>query len=233
MLNENAKIILVSGGKGGVGKSSVCAGLARGFNSIGMATGILDADITGPSQHVLFPTSNVIANKNAISIPLIDEIAVCSMGYFSETGSSLVWMDETIRSLFYTLLYESTWPILDVLIVDLPPSSGSVTRILLEFLDATNTIFVTTSSQLALADLRRDITYHRRLGSRGLGIVNNMAFIKCDNCGAINIISNSLDVEKISIETNLPILATFPYDYKIFNGNGCKEFARGCYGLIK
>lgn len=232
MLNKDVKILLVAGGKGGVGKSSISAGLASAFSMDGHSVGLLDADITGPSQSTLFPFDNVRAVGTSIEIPIFNGVAICSMGYFSERDSALVWSEETISSLFYSFLCEADWPKAELLIVDLPPTSGEVARILLDFFDCTNTVFVTTGTALSAADLRRDIAYHRRLQSHPIGIIENMAYFQCNHCNEKIYFSDNTILKDVTDETGLPLLIQLPYDRSIVKGYQLRNIVKECWQLL-
>ena len=224
MFYSDVPILLVSGGKGGVGKSSISAGIANAFCAKGFRVGMLDADLTGPSQSVLFP--GTMRAKGSLLIPAVCEnISVCSMGYLSENPSALVWSEDAARSLFERFLFKTEWGCLDMLVVDLPPTSGMITRVLMEFFEYASTVFVTTGSQLALADCRRDITFHRKLENNGIGIIHNMAYHECNVCGARQAIGASCDLDAFARDVGLPILARLPYCDAIVDGGALAEVA--------
>ena len=224
MFYSDAPVLLVSGGKGGVGKSSVSAGIANALCAKGFRMGVLDADLTGPSQSVLFP-GEMRAEGSLLVPAACGNISVCSMGYLSEDPSALVWSEDAARSLFERFLFKTEWGRLDVLVVDLPPTSGTTTRVLMEFFERASTVFVTTESQLALADCRRDVTFHRKLENNAVGIIHNMAYHECGACGARQPIGASDELDAFARDAGLPVLARLPYCDTIADGEALAEVA--------
>lgn len=217
MFYSKTPVLLVSGGKGGVGKSSVSAGLANAIARLGAHVGLLDADINGPSQSFLF-AGQMTAESTLLRPVRHGNVAVCSMGYLSENPSALVWSDDAARSLFSRLLFQTEWGAIDLLIIDLPPTSGVITRLLMKHIEHADTVFVTTASHLALADCRRDLTFHRRFENNALGIIHNMAYMECRECGKRMPIGEIEFLNTLSRETGIPVLARLPYDIGIADG---------------
>lgn len=217
MYYDNAPVVLVSGGKGGVGKSSVSAGIVKALAHNGLHVGLLDADLTGPSQSVLFG-GQMSASGDSLVPMHSGNVSVCSLGYLSESPSALVWSEDAMRSLFARFLFETAWGDIDLMVVDLPPTSGAVTRLLMERIERAGTVFVTTASDLAIADCRRDITFHRKLENNPLGIIHNMAYIKCVDCQHFQPIGTDESLNSLADEVGLSILAKLPYDDRIACG---------------
>ena len=229
----NTDIILVSGGKGGVGKSTISAGLAKSLAKTGLNVGLLDADVSGPSQHYLFPDAKMVAHENKLLPALIDGVYVASMGYLSESTSAIVWSDDIGRGLMSTLLNNVLWGKLDLLVVDLPPSTSPVTRILLEFIEKAWVVFVTTGSALSMADCKRDIMFHRRLETYPLGIVENLSYVLCPDCNKKLHLFDSYEVEKIAAGNGLEVLSQFPFSNTILSYGIMDTLAERCILAIK
>ena len=214
---RNSKVIMISGGKGGVGKSTVAVGLAKALAKAGFSVGLFDADISGPSQHLLCAEGKMCAENGYLNPAIVDGVQVVSIGYLSETDSAVVWSEDTVRGLIDTLINQTRWCSPEIIVVDLPPSTSAVARILLEFIDNAGVIFVCTASPLSIADCNRDIAYHFRLETIPLGIIENLSFIQCHSCGITQRNFDSKGIEEMAQRTGLNILARFPYSDAIQN----------------
>jgi len=202
--------ILVAGGKGGVGKSTVSAGLARALVASGLVVGLLDADVSGPSQHDLFPGGRMTSAVGELRPALVDGVWVASMGYLSDRSSCLVWSPAALDSALRTLTDSLLRLQVGVLIVDLPPGAAVALPALAESLPNARSLFVTTGSVLAVADCRRDIAYHRRLELQPLGIVENFASIECPDCHRTRPMHARSEIDGLSAEQELDVLDRVP-----------------------
>lgn len=221
---RNSKIIMISGGKGGVGKSTVAAGLVKALAMANYSVALLDADLSGPSQHIFF-AEGVIRAENGLLIPaIVDSIQIVSMGYLSQVESAIVWSEDTARSLVKTFINQTKWISPEILVVDLPPSTSPVTRILLEFLEKAYVVFVCTISKLSIADCNRDIAYHRRLETIPFGIIENLSTDYCHQCDYNNQFLSSKGVEEMAHQNGLSILARFPFSNNLHDEPAMKDF---------
>lgn len=176
------RIIAVASGKGGVGKSSVAAALARALKREGLRVGVLDADIYGPSQPKLFGLENakpITTEAHMIEPPISEEgIAVMSIGFFVDPSQALVWRGPMATSALKQLIHQTHWGELDTLVVDLPPGTGDIHLSITDNLKLTGALIVTTPSDLALSDVIRgvDMLKNENIAVPILGIINNMAY---------------------------------------------------------
>ena len=179
------RVIAVASGKGGVGKSTVAANLAVTLASQGYRVGILDADIYGPSQPLLFgvpdylPASEGTEGGDPEIVPAESlGVKIMSIGFFIAPGDALVWRGPMAVNALRQLIRQSAWGALDWLLVDLPPGTGDVHLSLVRELEVDGAIIVSTPGALALADVRRGVEMFRAEGIDVpvLGIVENMAW---------------------------------------------------------
>jgi ATP-binding protein involved in chromosome partitioning len=183
-LPEVARIVAVAGGKGGVGKSTVTANLALSLAAKGYRVGVLDADIYGPSQPVLFGVEDylpVSEGENAASAIVPAEsmgVKIMSIGFFISPRDALVWRGPMATNALRQLIRQTAWGPLDWLLVDLPPGTGDVHLSLIQELELDGAIVVSTPQSLATSDTRRGVEMFRGegVGVPVLGIVENMAW---------------------------------------------------------
>lgn len=171
-------VIAVASGKGGVGKSTVATNLAVGLRKLGYATGLLDADIYGPSLPLMMNVSArpVITSDQRVAPPLAYGVKCLSMGLVVDPGEAMIWRGPMVMDLVRKLLQETVWEPLDVLVVDLPPGTGDAQLTLVQAIDLSGAVIVTTPQEVALADAVRGIRMFERLGVPLLGLVENMAY---------------------------------------------------------
>jgi len=177
-------IIAVASGKGGVGKSTVAAGIATVLNAAGAKVGILDADIYGPSIPILFGVENGIiemdmVNGKELMRPVVsNNIKLFSIGFLSKPNEAIVWRGPMVSSAIKQFMNGVNWGELDYLIVDLPPGTGDVQLTLVQNLPLTGAVIVSTPQKLAVADAGRACAMFKMEAVKVpiLGIVENMSF---------------------------------------------------------
>ena len=178
------KIIAVASGKGGVGKSTVTANLALALAGEGFRVGVLDADIYGPSQPMLFGVEDYLPaaetdNSDAAIVPAESHgVKVMSIGFFIDRRDALVWRGPMATNALRQLVRETAWGELDFLLIDLPPGTGDVHLNVAGELALDGAIVVSTPGELSLADVRRGVAMLRSEGIDipVLGVVENMAW---------------------------------------------------------
>ena len=177
-------IIAVSSGKGGVGKSTITANLAVSLVSLGYKVGVLDADIYGPSMHIMFglegatPSSVEVNGKNRIKPLESHGVKLLSIGFFAQSEQAVVWRGPMASKALNQLLLDAHWGNLDYLIVDLPPGTGDIHLSLVQSIPLTGAIVVSTPQPIALADAKKGINMFTMdsINVPVLGIVENMAY---------------------------------------------------------
>jgi ATP-binding protein involved in chromosome partitioning len=178
-------VIAVSSGKGGVGKSATSVNLAYALQKEGARVGILDADIYGPSVPIMLgnPRAHPDSRDNRTMFPLMVEgIAANSIGYLVDSESASIWRGPMATKALKQLIYETKWPLLDYLIVDLPPGTGDIHLTLAQQVPLSAAVIVTTPQTIATADAKKGIAMFEKLEIPVLGIVENMSYFEC-KCG--------------------------------------------------
>jgi len=190
-----ARIIAVASGKGGVGKSTVAANLAVALGARGLAVGLLDADIYGPSVPLLFgvrrgagagDSGQDVGASDAEGrfIPVVRHgVRLVSMGFFVADGAPLIWRGPMLAKALGQFLRDVVWGDLDVLVVDLPPGTGDVQMTMTQQVALDGGIIVTTPQDVALADVERGVKMFQQAEVPVIGVIENMSFHVCPGCG--------------------------------------------------
>lgn len=178
-------IIAVASGKGGVGKSTTAANLALALAANGQRVGLLDADIYGPSM----PRMMGIAGKpespdGKVLSPMIGHgIKVMSMGFLVAEDTPMIWRGPMVMSAIQQMLRDVAWGELDVLVVDMPPGTGDAQLTMAQNVPLAGAVIVSTPQDIALLDARKGLNMFRRVDVPVLGIIENMSYFCCPNCG--------------------------------------------------
>ena len=177
-------IIAVASGKGGVGKSTVATNIAVGLQKLGFSVGLIDADIYGPSAHVMFDLAT--AKPETIEVdgvskikPIVSyNVKVLSLGFFAEANQAIVWRGPMATKALNQLISDAHWGPLDFMIIDLPPGTGDVHLSLVQAVPLTGAVIVTTPQEVALADARKGVEMFKipSINVPVLGLVENMAW---------------------------------------------------------
>jgi ATP-binding protein involved in chromosome partitioning len=180
------RIVAVASGKGGVGKSTTAANLALAFAARGLAVGLLDADIYGPSVPRLMGTAAKpeLGAGGKLTPVAAHGLKVMSIGFMVEPETALIWRGPMIDSALTQMLRDVAWAPLDLLLVDMPPGTGDAQLTLAQKTPLDGAIVVSTPQDLALIDARRGVAMFEKAGVPVLGIVENMSTFVCPHCGA-------------------------------------------------
>ena len=178
------EIIIVASGKGGVGKSTVAAGLALSLASEGYSVGLMDADIYGPSVPTLFnlgnehPEASEQDGKTRIEPFVRFGIKVMSIGFFIHPEQAVLWRGPLVSNTLKQMLSDTNWENLDYLVIDTPPGTGDTHLTLLQQYEISGAIIVTTPQRIALSDVQKAISMfqNEHVGVPVFGIVENMAW---------------------------------------------------------
>tara|TARA_B100000700_G_C14977176_1_gene824465 strand:- start:197 stop:1324 length:1128 start_codon:yes stop_codon:yes gene_type:complete len=177
-------IIAISSGKGGVGKSTITANLAVALSDFGYKVGVVDADIYGPSMHIMFdlegsvPETINIEGKSKIN-PLENYgVKILSIGFFAQSNQAVVWRGPMATKALNQLIWETHWGELDYLLIDLPPGTGDIHLSLVQSVPVTGAVVVTTPQAIALADAKKGVNMFQleSINVPVLGIVENMSY---------------------------------------------------------
>jgi ATP-binding protein involved in chromosome partitioning len=178
-------IIAVASGKGGVGKSTTAVNLALGLRDLGLKVGILDADIYGPSIPKLFAIKEKPQTIGGKRLKPIERhgLAVMSIGFLVDEDTPMIWRGPMVISAITQMLREVEWGKLDVLVVDMPPGTGDAQLTMAQQVPLKGAVIVSTPQDLALIDARRGVAMFRRVNVPVLGVVENMSYFLCPECG--------------------------------------------------
>jgi ATP-binding protein involved in chromosome partitioning len=177
-------IIAVASGKGGVGKSTTAVNLALGLRDLGLKVGILDADIYGPSLPKLLAIREKPQTIGGTRLKPITRygLTVMSIGFLIEEETPMIWRGPMVMSALTQMLREVEWGTLDVMVVDMPPGTGDA-QLTMQQVPLKGAVIVSTPQDLALIDARRGIAMFKRVNVPVLGIVENMSYFLCPQCG--------------------------------------------------
>ncbi|MCB1427307.1 MAG: Mrp/NBP35 family ATP-binding protein [Brucellaceae bacterium] len=178
-------IIAVASGKGGVGKSTTTVNLALGLKELGLAVGILDADIYGPSMPRLLKLSGNPELASAKKLKPMERygLKVMSMGFMVDEDTPVIWRGPMVMSALKQMMNEVEWGELDVLVVDMPPGTGDAQLTMAQSVPLAGAVIVSTPQDLALIDARKGLNMFNRVDVPVLGLVENMSYFICSNCG--------------------------------------------------
>jgi len=198
-------IIAVASGKGGVGKSTIAVNLALALKEAGLAVGLLDADIYGPSAPTMLGVRSVPDTPGLKILPAeVFGLKVISIGYFVPADSPMIWRGPMVMKAVEQFLHDVDWGRLDCLVVDLPPGTGDAQLTLVQKVPVDGAVIVTTPSDVALIDARRGLQMFNQVKVRVLGIVENMSYFICPHCSQrTNIFSSgggALTADRLDVE---------------------------------
>ena len=184
LLADVGAIIAVASGKGGVGKSTVAVNLAVALARSGLRVGLLDADIHGPSQPTMLGlhVRPEVANGQMVPLEAFGLKAI-SMGLLVDPDTAMIWRGPMVMGALTQLMGEVAWGPLDVMVLDLPPGTGDIPLTLAQRTTLKGALIVSTPQDVALIDARRAVAMFRKVGVPILGLIENMSFFCCPNCG--------------------------------------------------
>jgi ATP-binding protein involved in chromosome partitioning len=209
------RIIAISSGKGGVGKSTIAVNLACTAAQAGLSVGLLDADIYGPSLPVLLGYHDQLPVGQNGPLPLEKfGIKAMSIGFLIEEGQPLIWRGPLVNKALEQLMSETRWGHLDVLFLDLPPGTGDVQLTLAQKYQLTGALVVTTPQDIALSDVRRGAVMFQTVHVPVLGIIENMSYYNCTHCGHLSHPFGKGGGEREAQALGLPLLGCLPLDQR-------------------
>ncbi len=214
------KIIAVLSGKGGVGKSMVTSLLAVELSRAGKKVGVLDSDITGPSIAKIFGFNGEIYGDDTGIFPYESESGIKSVSInmmLEDKEAPVLWRGPILGGVIKQFYSEVHWGELDYLLIDMPPGTGDVALTVFQSLPVDQVVMVTTPSKLVSMVVAKAINMTKEVKVPVVGLVENMAYVKCDNCGHNINIYNSDDTENVASKYNLDVVSKLPIDPKLAN----------------
>lgn len=177
-------IIAIASGKGGVGKSTITANMAVSLSKMGFKVGILDADIYGPSMHLMFdvekerPISVKIEGRSKMKPIENYGLKLLSLGFFTNPNQAVIWRGPMASKALNQLIFDADWGELDFLLIDLPPGTGDVHLSIVQALPINGAVIVSTPQTIALADAKKGVAMFQQESIQVpvLGIIENMAY---------------------------------------------------------
>jgi ATP-binding protein involved in chromosome partitioning len=206
------RIIAVASGKGGVGKSTTAVNLAIAFSQGGLKTGLLDADIYGPSiPRMLNVGGKPESTEEKKLIPLERHgLKIMSMGFLIPEDTPMIWRGPMVHSAITQLFKDVQWGELDMLVVDLPPGTGDAQLTMAQNVPLSGVIIVSTPQDIALIDARKGLLMFRRVDVPVLGIVENMSTFICPHCGKHSHIFGHGGAREEAEKLRVPFLGEVP-----------------------
>ena len=219
------KIIAISSGKGGVGKSTVSVNTALALKNLGYSVGILDTDIYGPSIPLLLNVKhgNPEVTKEEKIIPLkAYDMPFISFGLFTNDEDPVIWRGPMLGGVINQFFFDVEWGELDYLILDLPPGTGDVPLSIVQKTFVDGVVVVSTPQEVALQDSRKGLNMFKKLETPIIGMVENMSYFVCDSCNKKHEIFGRGGVQKEAKKLAVDFLGEIPLDPRITDeSNDC------------
>ena len=211
-------IILVSSGKGGVGKSTTTVNLALALQKLGLKVGVLDADIYGPSIPTMLGNAGRTPMIEAEQFVPIEAygMAVLSIGHLTgDNNTPVAWRGPKATGALMQLFNQTLWPNLDVLMIDMPPGTGDIQLTLAQRIPVTGAVIVTTPQNVALLDATKGIELFNKVQIPVMGVIENMSTHICSHCGHEEQIFGTGGGDQLSAQYNIPLLGRLPLNAQI------------------
>ena len=211
------KMIGIVSGKGGVGKSFVTSALAAEMQRRGYRTGVLDADITGPSMGKVFGIYEKAMGDGELMYPAFTKTGiqlVTSNMLLQSDDQPIVWRGPVVAGLIKQFYQEVFWDRVDYLFVDMPPGTGDVPLTAFQSFPLDGIIVVTSPQDLVSMVVEKAINMARMMNIRVLGLVENMSWVECPDCGSKMYVFGESHIEEIAGKYGLEVLARIPLDEK-------------------
>lgn len=209
-----SEIVLVASGKGGVGKSTIAVNLACALQRLGLAVGLLDADLFGPSvARMLGSGEGLLARDDGRAAPALSHgVHSVSIGNLLAPEAAVPWKGPLVAQAIVQMFREVAWPDLDVLLVDLPPGTGDVPLTILEQFQVTGAVVVTTPERLSTVDAERAVALFHEHDIPVFGVVRNMGTYVCPCCGERQPLFETADPVPVARNAHVADLGAVPLE---------------------
>ena len=225
------KKYIVMSGKGGVGKSSVAVNLAVGLALQGKKVGLIDADLHGPSVAKMLGLQNAMASGTETAIKPIElldgNLKVISVQFMLEKeDDAVIWRGALKHSIINQFVGSVVWGDLDYLFIDSPPGTGDEPLSIVQTItDLDGAVVVTTPQEVSVFDVKKSISFCKKMNLKVFGIVENMAGFACPSCGEITSIFGEGGGESVAENADAPLLGSIPLDpVMVVSGDSGKAF---------
>ena len=210
------RFVAVASGKGGVGKSTTAVNLAVALQLEGLRVGLLDADVYGPSQPRMLGVSGRPAAAGGDMVKPLENYGVklMSMGLLVPDDTAMIWRGPMVQSALTQMLDAVAWGVLDVIIIDLPPGTGDIQISLAQQVNLAGAIVVSTPQDIALLDVVKALTMFEKAEVPVLGMIQNMAFWQCPDCGRTDHIFGDGGAAREAKKRGIELLVKFRYPWR-------------------
>jgi ATP-binding protein involved in chromosome partitioning len=204
-------VIAVSSGKGGVGKSTISTNLAAAWARAGYRVGLMDADIYGPDIPTMFGASEKPRMRDEQVIPVeAHGVKLMSLGFLVGEDTPAIWRGPIIMGIVRQFLHQVAWGELDYLIVDLPPGTGDAQLSLVQLVNVSGAVMVTTPQDVSVQGVLKGIRMFESVDVPVLGVVENMRGFVCPNCDSVHELFGSGGGEALAASIGVPFLGAVP-----------------------
>ena len=206
--------VAIASAKGGVGKSTVTTNLALSLAQSGAKVGLLDADIYGPSLPILMGASGEpeLTPQNKMVPVRSHGISMMSVGFIAGEDTPVIWRGPLLGQAVQQFLHQVEWGELDYLLIDLPPGTGDIPLTLSQSIGLSGALIVTTPQQVSLEDVKRGIAMFEQVEVDVLGVVENMSYFVCADCGERHEIFNAGGGSDLAANLGLNFLGEIPLE---------------------
>ena len=210
-------IVAVASGKGGVGKSTTAVNLALGLAAAGHSVGMMDADIYGPSLPRMMGISGRPTSHDGKTLEPMQNygVKVMSMGFLVAEDTPMIWRGPMVMSALQQMLRDVNWGELEVLVVDMPPGTGDAQLTMAQQVPLSGAVIVSTPQDIALLDARKGLNMFRKVDVPVFGIVENMSYFLCPNCGHNTPIFSHGGARREAEKLGTEFLGEIPLDVEI------------------
>lgn len=221
LLENIGSVIAVASGKGGVGKSTTSVNLALALSQLGHKTGILDADIYGPSLPLMLGITEKPDSPDGKRLLPIEKYGLkcMSIGFMVPSDTPMIWRGPMVMGALEQMMGDVDWGELDVLIVDMPPGTGDAQLTMAQRVALAGAVIVSTPQDLALLDARKGLNMFRRVEVPVLGIIENMSYFLCPHCGGRSDIFTHGGAQKAAAQMGVNFLGEVPLNMAIREGS--------------